>query len=510
MIQQFIDLFKGLDIAYGEYFLNGDKDSKTGKTKGQAITKRGPVTEELFRKHINGEINLGIIPINKDNKCSWGCIDVDKYNLNHKDLIEKIRYKNYPLVPYRSKSGGVHLFLHIDGEVLASDMIDKLTEIASDLGLSSCEIFPKQREIMVHKNDLGNWLNIPYQQAARTTRYAMYDNGIGVPLNDLFAFVSKYRIKPENFNAIEVAKVVDQEDEFDQFPPCLQALIRNNCEDGYRNNALTGFATLAKKRNPEGWQKEVWDRNEMFNEPLPKSEVQGLIKQYEKKDYSYKCSDMPLKAHCNAALCKELKYGIDSGSYVPSIDSFQRLKTNPPIYFLTLGKMTVELNGKQLNQQQLLSEQLFDQADIVWMKMKDKDYRKFLVQLKQMQQDIEGYDETEESEQEFKDTLIQFTQETQQADNPSQVEADMWFLNKDSIVFKYRTFERFIRKNNKTIKKYEIINILKKHGCNKKEYYDKLKLKNVWLADKVDEPVIERTSNVLFKRERAPFEEENS
>jgi len=111
MIQEFIDLFKGLDIAYGEYFLNGDRDSKTGKTKGQAITKRGPVTEELFRKHLNGEINLGIIPINKENKCSWGCIDVDKYNLDHKALIEKFRYKKYPLVPYRSKSGGVHFIL---------------------------------------------------------------------------------------------------------------------------------------------------------------------------------------------------------------------------------------------------------------------------------------------------------------------------------------------------------------------------------------------------------------
>ena len=38
-----------------------------------------------------------------------------------------------------------------------------------------------------------------------------------------------------------------------------------------------------------------------------------------------------------------------------------------------------------------------------------------------MQQPIEGYDESNEAEEEFKDTMIQFTQETQQADNPSQV-----------------------------------------------------------------------------------------
>jgi hypothetical protein len=123
-----------------------------------------------------------------------------------------------------------------------------------------------------------------------------------------------------------------------------------------------------------------------------------------------------------------------------------------------------------------------------------------------MQQDIEGYDEDKEAQEEFADLMIQFTQETQQADNASQVEADMWFLHDSNVVFKYKTFERFIRKNNKAIKKFEIINTLKKNGSIKKEYYDKLKIKNIWYCKKPEEPIIER-SNVLFKREKAPFEE---
>ena len=44
MVEQFKELFAGLDIAYGEYFLAGTRDQKTGKEKGQAITKRAPVT----------------------------------------------------------------------------------------------------------------------------------------------------------------------------------------------------------------------------------------------------------------------------------------------------------------------------------------------------------------------------------------------------------------------------------------------------------------------------------
>ena len=48
MLHKFKELFSGLDVAYGEYYLNGERDNKTGKEKGRATTKRGPVTDELF------------------------------------------------------------------------------------------------------------------------------------------------------------------------------------------------------------------------------------------------------------------------------------------------------------------------------------------------------------------------------------------------------------------------------------------------------------------------------
>ena len=50
--------------------------------------------------------------------------------------------------------------------------------------------------------------------------------------------------------------------------------------------------------------------------------------------------------------------------------------------------------------------------------------------------------------------------------------------------------------------------MLKKNGCTKQDYSDKLKLKYVWLCKKTDDPVIER-SNVKFKRVKAPFEKQD-
>jgi len=139
----------------------------------------------------------------KDNNCKWGCIDVDKYSMDIKSTIKKIRELKLPLFPYRSKSGGLHLFLHIDGVITASEMINKLTEIAGVLGFGDCEIFPKQRTINVELGTIGNWLNLPYFNAEMTMRYALDDNGHSIPFEKLPEAVSKFRLKPKDFYAIK-------------------------------------------------------------------------------------------------------------------------------------------------------------------------------------------------------------------------------------------------------------------------------------------------------------------
>ena len=63
-------------------------------------------------KTFTGTENLGIIPINDNSECRWGCIDIDSYaGFDHKKLINKIKNLNLPLIVCRSKSGGAHVFL---------------------------------------------------------------------------------------------------------------------------------------------------------------------------------------------------------------------------------------------------------------------------------------------------------------------------------------------------------------------------------------------------------------
>ncbi|HAT63044.1 MAG TPA: hypothetical protein DCS66_00365, partial [Flavobacteriaceae bacterium] len=68
-----------------------------GKSTGKAGVVREERTTELWEGHLSGKgQSVGIIPINEENNCKWGCVDIDQYNLDHKNLISKIRDLKLP------------------------------------------------------------------------------------------------------------------------------------------------------------------------------------------------------------------------------------------------------------------------------------------------------------------------------------------------------------------------------------------------------------------------------
>ena len=144
-VESFKDIFKGLDRARGVTYV--DKTGEDGqKIKGKSFVTREKVTDDLWVKHLKGiEPSLGIIPINDDNKCKWGCVDIDSYaGFDHVKLIQKIKQINLPLIVCRSKSGGAHVFLFTTEPVEAERRRDKLKEIKKALGYGGSEVFTKQ------------------------------------------------------------------------------------------------------------------------------------------------------------------------------------------------------------------------------------------------------------------------------------------------------------------------------------------------------------------------------
>lgn len=509
-IEFFSKLFEGLDSAYGTYELNGARRTD-GKAEGKAFTKKGKITLDLFQKHLKGELSLGIVPIKNDNKCKWGCIDVDKYKeFNTVDLIKKIRNLKLPLFPYRSKSGGVHLFLHIDGYVSASDMIDKLAEIASVLGLGDCEIFPKQRTINVELGTIGNWLNLPYYNSEFTTRHAINDTGHSIPIEELEAAVKPFLIKPEDFYNIKIEVSKTGEDLFNEYPPCVQSFMTVKMEkESGRNDALFNVGVcLIKKLGKDGaWEDELHSANKKWGDTaLDSKEVKGTVinSLNKEKEYNYKCSTPAAKRFCNKELCLRRKFGIGKNNYSFDVDSFQKINTKPPKYILTIDKKAVRLSGQHLNQQQLLKTELFDQADIVWRTMEKEHFHMWLNHLKSIQTNVEGYDFSGDEKDEFNYLFRAFIDDNQPADHITQTQADYIYEEEGNLFFRSEVFKKFLKKEGHNLKASEVKELLIDNGAEyirgHKEYKARL-----W---KIVKPKHEdvKDKNVKFNKQLPSFD----
>ena len=144
-IDTFIDIFTGLQRAHGCSYIE-KKNSDGTKIKGQSFVKREEVTKKMWQDHLDGvEPSLGIIPINEENKCKWGCIDIDSYaEFDHKKLINKIKLLDLPLIVFRSKSGGAHVVLHTTVFVEAKLIRDKLLSVSAILDMVDQKFFPNK------------------------------------------------------------------------------------------------------------------------------------------------------------------------------------------------------------------------------------------------------------------------------------------------------------------------------------------------------------------------------
>ncbi len=380
MKEKFKEIFTGLQTAYGQY-QKGER-GENGKQKGKAFIVRKQITDNLWEDHLNGiDPALGIIPINEDNNCKWGCIDVDQYNLDHTAIVKKIRNLKLPLILFRSKSGGAHIFLFTKEFIPASLMQTTLKKISDTLGYEGVEIFPKQTEILVERGDTGNFLNLPYHNQTKGLRYAFNDDGSAASLEEFYKLYETYAQTKEEVEKIEI-KEKKIEEAFKDGPPCLNKLARDGFGEGSRNNALFNVAIYYKQSDPDIWQDKVVAANLKFMDPpLSNGEVQQLLKSLGKKGYDkYRCKLPPIQGVCNSALCRTKKFGVGSEEEaMPLLGNLTKYDSNPPQYFLDIGEgenqKRIELKAEHLANPALFALAALEKADLVIPRLKEKDWR---------------------------------------------------------------------------------------------------------------------------------------
>lgn len=346
-------LFEGYGQAYGTYKIDETVQVEEGqKRTGKATTLRQAVTVALWDEHLCGKgSGLGIIPINENNTVKFGAIDIDIYNLDHRSLIQKIEDMKMPLVVCRSKSGGAHCYVFMDDWCPAKLVQVKLREMASVLGYGTCEIYPKQTEIIVERGDMGQWINMPYHNAHKTTRYAFGAGGADLNINEFIEFAEERITSPSDLRKWSTRV----SDELVEGPPCLNILCKQGFPNGTRNNGLFNLGVYAMKSNPDGWEKLLADLNLKYMQPpLDPSEVMGVIKSLKKKEYNYTCDQSPIQSFCNAAKCRSCKFGVGTGNGLPALGTLTKLNTTPPTWFIDIeGGGRLELTTEQLQNPRL-------------------------------------------------------------------------------------------------------------------------------------------------------------
>jgi hypothetical protein len=460
MLERFKEVFAGLQTAYGQTKIT-DELSENGKHEAKSFTKKEPVTDLLWQKHLNGdEPALGIVPIREDNRCKWGCIDIDTYPFDHKDFIKKIRDKNIPMILFRSKSGGAHVFLFAKEFVAASLMRERLKKIASTLGYAKAEIFPKQDYIRADRGDTGSFLNVPYHGNNKSVRFAFDDNGEALKIEEFFKLYDKYSLTEKELVNLKISETDNTDDFLKGAPPCLQTILKDGMPEGGRNDMMYNIGVYLKKRFPNEWEAKMYIYNEKYMKPpLKHTEMTKSIESVGKKDYLYKCKQDPIVSFCNSKVCSKREFGVGDNVPPPEITGISKYPSDPPLYFVNIDGLSVEVDDITLHDPEKFSVACMNQISKPMLPLGKIIWRKQLVKLFEKLQMLDAPDSSKIDVQ-IKDLLADFINKAP-GKKMDDLKRGLPFTEDGITYFKFKDFWKYIQRSKSwTIQKQRTTKLL--------------------------------------------------
>ena len=311
LLAEYKSLFSGNTSFHGVHQYRKAKQ-KGSKAEGISWTADGPLTERQYKQHLDGIRGLGVSPLREDSTCAFGAIDVDVYdNDAYCFTVVRTLYKwSLPVLPFRSKSGGLHLYLFFEGDATTSklptgtEIIRLLTRICQLLSIKEKEIFPKQAVHQAGKQ--GNWINLPYFNGDNSQQYLISKDNEKVSFEDAIqTILNKRASMVKVLNDLEALP-------FSDGPPCLQTITLNGGPDEGqgRNVYLFNSAIYLKEKDHSTFDHMLDDINDGMNNPVDAPELTLIKKSVIKKEYNYACTTSPLCDHCEKDQCSTKKYGV--------------------------------------------------------------------------------------------------------------------------------------------------------------------------------------------------------
>lgn len=314
--ERFCTLFKGKNNTYVKNELPKEKPEAGQKIKTKITNNEGTVDKTLMAHHLNGDYGIGVCPVNAEGKCYFGVIDIDYYQSEINNVIDIIREYDLPLLPFRSKSGGLHVYFMLSKSVQAKTMRAILKEVIdvfsleTTYGKTKVEIFPKQDKA----EGFGNAVTLPYFNCEHPYTCLLDLYGNPMSFKEALVYI------PKHLASVEDMKTALSNLPYSDAPPCLQKILLSTSvgeEDSGRNNFLFSFAIYARKKFGSGFEKYVEEVNDTFKSPLDETAIEQICSSVRDNEYCYKCKDIPCNGFCDKGECKRREFGLgkDKGHF---------------------------------------------------------------------------------------------------------------------------------------------------------------------------------------------------
>ena len=226
-----------------------------------------PLTESVIKKHLRGDITIGIYPLLPGDICNFLVIDFDKKTYKQDVLAfwNTCDEFNIPIYVERSRSGnGAHVWMFFEesmpakvarkvGNILLTKTMEK-----KSLDLDSYDrIFPNQDTIP--KGGFGNLIALPFQgKSAKlgntvfvNRRFEPIENQIEVLINikkmkyeEIYEFVDKY--KDDDYKEFDIQEL-ENEEELPQKDNLKDIIFSNNIQCMIENQIYINKSNLLPK-----------------------------------------------------------------------------------------------------------------------------------------------------------------------------------------------------------------------------------------------------------------------
>ena len=352
MSEKYIKFFDGFRKAYGTAELkNAERDPDSGKLKlpnGAYGWTHQELTDDIYEKHLNGTLSIGVQACTENSEARFGVIDIDPKsydNFDKKLIIDKIQEYKLPLIPVLSKSGGMHLYLFMDSFVLATKIVSFLSNLLPIFKLPpNCEIFPKQTQLTKDpesgKTNVGQFINLPYFK--KSERLAINLDGKPFTFDEFIAVIESNTVNENGLK--EITESIERQDlegvdsDFDDGPPCLAHLskiMKNPGFDG-KDRFMYNYHVFVKMKYPDDWQQRVMNAPVKYFEPVHANAweaktVTAKVRSWTKSEKGYTCTQSPISDYCKKGICVKKQYGIlagSKGSY-PVLTNLRKIDIEP-------------------------------------------------------------------------------------------------------------------------------------------------------------------------------------